>query len=63
MSDIVTGVTFLGGLIGIILGLIQIGRHFDKEDDPKTKERRKQVGRWLSGQGRSSLEIQLKETN
>jgi hypothetical protein len=58
-----TWIMLVAPLVAIVWGLIQIGRHFDEEDDPKTKERRKQVGRWLSGQGGSPLENQLKETN
>jgi hypothetical protein len=63
MFGIEIWITFVASFIASIWGLIQIGRHFDKEDDPKTKELRKQVGRWLSGQEGSSLEIQLKEIN
>jgi hypothetical protein len=50
-------------LLGITWILIQIGSHFDKEDDPKTKERRKQLGEWLSGLGAHTLETRLQETN
>ena len=50
-------------LVGIIWPLIQMGKHFDTEDDANMVQRREQLGQWLSGKGERSLEIRLQETS
>ena len=49
--------------LGILWPLRQFGVSLDKEDDPRTVEKRQQLGQWLSGQGERSLETRLQETS
>ena len=53
----------VAAFLGIIWPLIQMGRNFDKEDDPKTTERKEQLGQWLSGRGNRTLESRMQTTS
>jgi hypothetical protein len=56
-------IILVSALRAIIWPLIQLGAHVDKEDDPKTQERRKQLSTWLSEQSKRSLKARLHETH
>ena len=53
----------VAAFLGIIWPLIQMGRNLDKEDDPKTTERKEQLGQWLSGRGNRTLESRMQTTS
>ena len=50
-------------LVGCIGAFLQIGRNFDKEDDPKISALKAQFGRWLAGQGTGDLTAEVQQTS
>lgn len=56
-------ITSVAALFGIIWFFIQLGNKLDKEDDPKTQERKRQLGKVLAGEETSNLTTRIQETN
>lgn len=56
-------ITSVAALFGIIWFFIQLGSKWDKEDDPKTQERKRQFGKFLAGEGTSTLTTRIQEIN